>query len=262
MAGQRGTALGAAAIAAALAATIGSAQAQDSGPGGRHFERFSEHELRMCQGAAGLMQNLNADEVKAHYLASYYALGEGIEPEPIEVFTDRVYLMFHQLSREQLQALADSCDAALRNDDGAPSFTLGHAEIIGKEAFAAFTATRANERYAAEQGRRQYEQEERARASADMARLDSECQGIMDRGVAEATRNHRQAQSEIEVWIRAGAFGSAPGSYDIQNGCNTLSRTISALGAQECPADYANAVAQFRNNFYISFGEGSAYSCQ
>lgn len=249
-------------MAAVLTAGIGSAEAQDSGPGGRHFERFSDHELRMCQGAAGLMQNLNAGEVKALYLTTYYAFGEGIEPEPIEVFTDRVYLMFHQLSREQLKALADSCDAALRSDGGTPDFALGHSEIIGESAFAAFAASRANERYAAEQGRRRYEQEERERAATDMARREGECQAIMERGVAEATRKHQQAQHEVEVWIRAGAFGSAPGSYDIQNGCNTLASTISTLNARECPADYANAVARFRSNFYISFGEGSAYSCQ
>jgi len=262
MTGQRGKTFGAAAMAAALALAVGSARAQDSGGGGRHFERFSDHELRMCQGAAGLMQNLNADEVKAHYLASYYAFGEGIEPEPIEVFTDRVYLMFHHLTREQIKAVADSCDSALRIDSSAPDFTLGHPDIIGDGAFAAFTATRANARYAAEEGRRQYEQEERARAAADMARLDSECQAIMDSGVEKATRNHQQAQSEIRVWIRAGAFGSAPGSYDIQNGCSTLGSTISALNAKECSADYANAVARFRSNYYISFGENSAYSCQ
>jgi len=262
MTGQRSKTFGAATVAAALALAVGSAQAQDSGGGGRHFERFSDHELRMCQGAAALMQNLNADEVKAHYLASFYAFGDGIEPEPIEVFTDRVYLMFHQLTREQIKAVADSCDSALRTDSSAPDFALGHLDIIGQSAFAAFTATRANARYAAEEGRRQYEQEERARAAADMARLDSECQAIMDSGVEKATRNFRQAQSEVQVWIRAGAFGSAPGSYDIQNGCSTLGSTISALNARECPADYANAVVQFRSNYYISFGEGSAYSCQ
>ena len=103
---------------------LSSTMKQDSGGGGRHFERFSDHELRMCQGAAGLMQNLNADEVKAHYLASYYAFGEGIEPEPIEVFTDRVYLMFHHLTREQIKAVADSCDSTLRIDSSAPDFTL------------------------------------------------------------------------------------------------------------------------------------------
>ena len=247
--------------ATAVAASVGAAAAQDSGGGARHFERFTEHELRMCQGAAGLMQDLNTGDVKAHYLASYYAFGEGIEFEAIEVFTDRVYLMFHNLSRDEIKALADACDDALRSDAGASRFALLRPDIIGQGPFATFTATRAEDRAAAERGRLAYEQEERERQRAEAERLDGECSAIVDAGVEKATRSFKQAQGEIQVWIRAGAFGSAPGQYDIQNGCNAIDSAGSQLNARGCPADYANALMNFRSGYYINFNGGSGYGC-
>jgi len=244
-----------------LAGTIGTAWAQDSGGGARHTERFTDHELRMCQGAAGLMQNLNTGEVKALYLTHYYAFHEVIEVEPIEVFTDRVYLMFHNLSRDEIKALADSCASALRDDAATGRFALSRPDIIGEGPFAAFTASRAADRAAAERGRLAYEQEERERQRAADAQRNAECGAILDAGVEKATKNFRQAQSEIQVWIRAGAFGSAPGSYDIQNGCNAIDSAGSQLNANQCPAEYAQALMEFRAGYFINFNSSSGYSC-
>ena len=261
MAGQIGRILGTSALAALLAGTVGTAAAQDSGGGSRHTERFTDHELRMCQGAAGLTQNLNTGEIKALYLTHYYAFHEVIEVEPIEVFTDRVYLMFHNLSRDEIKALADSCASALHEDAAPARFVLSRADIIGEGPFAAFTASRAAERAAAERGRLAYEQEERERQRADAERVDRECGAILNAGVEKATKNFRQAQSEIQVWIRAGAFGSAPGSYDIQNGCNAIDSAGSQLNANQCPAEYAQALMNFRAGYFINFNSGSGYAC-
>ncbi len=222
MAGQIGRILGTSALAALLAGTVGTAAAQDSGGGSRHTERFTDHELRMCQGAAGLTQNLNTGEIKA---------------------------------------LADSCASALREDAAPARFVLSRADIIGEGPFAAFTASRAAERAAAERGRLAYEQEERERQRADAERVDRECGAILNAGVEKATKNFRQAQSEIQVWIRAGAFGSAPGSYDIQNGCNAIDSAGSQLNANQCPAEYAQALMNFRAGYFINFNSGSGYAC-
>jgi hypothetical protein len=262
MTGQFGTRLVASALAAMLAGMVGTAAAQDSGGGARHFERFTDHELRMCQGASALMQDINEGDVKAHYLENYFAFGEGIAAfEPIEVFTDRVYLMFHQLSREELKGLADACEQALEVDAGGARFTLARPEIIGADAFATFTATRAAEREAAERGRQAYAEEERERERAAVARLSEECGAALERGTDKATRSFRQAQSEIQVWIRAGAFGSAPGEYDIQNGCIAINDTRNALARMECPAEFGNALEGFARQYYIAFNEQSSYSC-
>lgn len=261
MTGQFGTRLVAGALAATLAGMVGAAAAQDSGGGARHVERFTEHELRMCQGAAGLMQDLNTGEIKAHYLADYYAFDEVIAAEPIEVFTDRVYLMFHHLSRDEIKVLADGCASALR-EDGAPArFALSRPDIIGEGPFASFTATRAADRAAAERGRLAYEQEERERARANAARLDADCSAILNAGVEKATSDFKRAQSEIQVWIRAGAFGSAPGSYDIQNGCNAINSTANQLDNRQCPAEYGNALMNFRSQYYIRLNDSGGFFC-
>lgn len=256
-----GTRLGAGIVVATLAGMVGVAAAQDSGGGARHVERFTQHELRMCQGAAGLMQDLNTGEVKAHYLADYYAFHEVIEVEPIEVFTDRVYLMFHHLSRDEIKALADSCASALRMDAAPARFALSRPDIIGEGPFASFTATRAEERAAAARGRLAYEQEERERQRADAARLEADCSAILDAGVEKATSDFKQAQSEIQVWIRAGSFGSPPGQYDIQNGCIAIDRAGSQLNARQCPAEYANALMNFRAQYFIDFNGSGGFSC-
>lgn len=257
-----GKRLGAVIVAAALAGMFGAAAAQDSSGGARHFERFTQHELRMCRGASGLMQNLNTGDVKARYLENYYAFGPGIAfDEPIEVFTDRVYLMFHQLSREELKALADACEQTLEQDDAAPRFALIRTETLGETAFARFTETRAAERAAAERGRLAYEAEARERERAEAAQLSQACNAVIEEGTAKATRSFKQAQSEIQVWIRAGAFGSAPGSYDIQNGCNAIDSAGGQLNRLQCPAEYAQALMNFRAQYFINFNGGSGYGC-
>lgn len=261
MTGQVGTRLVAAALVAALTGMVGAAAAQDSGGGARHVERFTDHELRMCNGASALMQDLNIGEIKARYLADFHAFNDVIDAEPIEVFTDRVYLMFHHLQIAEIRALADSCASTLRDDEGPARFTLSRPDIIGEGPFAAFTATRAAERAEAAQAQLAREQEQREQASRDLARLDAECRAIVDEGVAKATSEFRKAQTSVEVWIRAGAFGSPPGQYDIQNGCIAIDSAGSRLNARECPADYANALMNFRASYYLTINDGGGFSC-
>ncbi|WP_143738428.1 hypothetical protein [Erythrobacter colymbi] len=263
MTGRIGTGLGTGLLAAVLAASVGAASAQDSGGGARHFERFTTHELLVCEAASGLMQDLNSGDIKAHYLENFYAFRErtrGIG-DPIEVFTDRVYLLFHNLSREELGSLADACERTLEQDEAPARFVMIRPETIGEAAFATFTATRAADRAAAERGRLAFEQEERERQRADAARLDSECRAIVDAGVEKATRNFRQAQGEVQVWIRAGSFGSPPGQYDIQNGCSAIDSAGSQLNAKQCPAEYANALMKFRAGYFIDFNGSGGFSC-
>ena len=251
MTARIGRIFGTAALAAALAGLVGAAAAQDSEPV-RHFERFTQHDMKMCFIAQYLMVDATSGEAKDRYLATWVAFAGGGQSEPTDLVKDRGDLLVAALSPEQLAVLADACRPALLGASGPVRFTLPFPELIGESALA-------SSRRARNGGPTPDERAAEARAAA--ARLDSECRAIVDAGVEKATKNFRQAQSEIQVWIRAGAFGSAPGSYDIQNGCNAIDSAGNQLNANQCPADYAQALMDFRASYYINFNGGSGYSC-
>jgi hypothetical protein len=251
MAGRIGKHLSAGIIAAALSGMVGAAAAQDSEPV-RHFERFTQHEIKMCFISQYLMIDVSTGEAKARYLNNWVAFAGGGQSEPDELVKARADLLQAALSPEQLAMLADACQPALMDAGGPTRFALPFPELIGAGALASF-------RRASSSGPTVDEREAEAHAAA--ARQESECRSIMDAGVAKATRSFKQAQSEIQVWIRAGAFGSAPGSYDIQNGCNAIDSAGSQLNASQCPAEYAQALMEFRAGYFINFNSGSGYSC-
>ena len=237
--------------ATAVAASVGAAAAQDSEPV-RHFERFTQHDMKMCFIAQYLMVDATSGEAKDRYLATWVAFAGGGQSESDELVMDRGALLQAALSPAQMALLADACRPALLEAGGPAHFTLPFPELIGESALASFRRARHG-------GPTEDERAAEARAAA--ARLDGECSAIVDAGVEKATRSFKQAQGEIQVWIRAGAFGSAPGQYDIQNGCSAIDSAGSQLNARGCPADYANALMNFRSGYYINFNGGSGYGC-
>jgi len=252
-----------AALAAVLAASVGAASAQDGGPGPRHFERFSAHDARTCYLASGLVQSIETGAEKARFLTNFYAFAEAEANKNVDHVAERGKLIFDALTRNQLILLGERCETALRDDDGPARFTLPYAEAIGERALAAYLdGGSSGQAVAAAQPQVDYAAQARARAEAEAARLDAECRAIIDKGVAEATRNFRQAQGEIKVWIRAGSFGSPPGQYDIQNGCIAIDSAGSQLNARQCPAEYAEALMKFRAGYFIDFNGSGGFSCK
>lgn len=262
MTGRIGTRLGTGVLGAVLAVSVGAASAQDGGPGPRHFERFSDHDAKTCYLASGLVQSIESGAEKARYLANFYAFSEGQANKSVDYVAERGKLIFNALTRNQLILLGERCETALRDDDGPARFTLPYADMIGERALAAYLGGGdSGQAVAAAEPQVDYEAQARAEAEADAARLDSECRAIVDKGVAEATREFRQAQGEIKVWIRAGSFGSPPGQYDIQNGCIAIDSAGNQLNAKQCPAEYANALMKFRAGYYIDFNGSGGFSC-
>ena len=262
MTGRIGTRLGTGLLAVALAASVGAASAQDGGPGARHFERFSAHDAKTCYLASGLVQSVESGAEKARYLANFYAFSENEANKDIDYVVERSKLIFNALTRNQLILLGERCETALRDDDGPARFTLPYSDMIGERALAAYLGGGdSGQAAAAAEPQADYEVQARASAQAEAARLDSECRAIVDAGVEKATRNFRQAQSEVQVWIRAGSFGSPPGQYDIQNGCIAIDSAGSQLNAKQCPAEYANALMKFRAGYFIDFNGSGGFSC-
>ncbi|WP_285713480.1 hypothetical protein [Erythrobacter oryzae] len=252
MTGRTGRTLGTAAFAAALAGLVGAAAAQVSEPV-KHFERFTQHDMKMCFIAQYLMVDATSGEAKDRYLATWVAFAGGGQSESDELVKDRGALLQAALSPAQMAVLADACRPALLEAGGPARFTLPFPELIGESALASFRRSRNGGPTAEERA---------AEARAAAARLDAECRAIVDKGVAEATREFRQAQGEIKVWIRAGSFGSPPGQYDIQNGCVAIDNAGGQLNTKQCPAEYAQALMNFRAGYYIDFNGSGGFSCK
>ena len=230
-------------------ALSGGAEAADGKPSPK--EIFTTEDLNNCALANAYTWSVSTGTETQRYLDGFLAFSQ-LGAESFEEFDARLKMVHNVLTRPELKALADLCQ-----------FTL-EADAVMLKAMGGFTnpyAARMTGPALAEAQRRaqqpQYsEPPAQAYSAPQVDPKDAQCRRIMDDGVERATKDMMNARKLVEAWIRSGAYGTALGSSYVEGGCNTIDSTINKLNAEQCPSDYADALAGFRNDYFIELPSG------
>lgn len=209
------------------------------------------------------------EKVYRHYWDGLTKLGNATGVFTYNTDQRPIYLlrkskMQRELTRPELAKLADTCISALKHNNSKSinpfAARLNTADFIATRAkIAELEAEAEQQRRAQSQSYSSPPQQSRAPAP-QIDPKEAECRGIMDAGVARATKDMMAARKWVEAWIKMGG-GSALGGDYVQSGCNTINSTINRLNAAQCHPDYANALVKFRRDYYIGLPNGGMFQC-
>ncbi len=224
------------------------------GDGQIHLDAFSAYDGHHCRTALGYVWSLDAGPAGKPYIDGFLALQGLPSREPEHMHPARTRMFKAQLTEPEIRTIADTCLMSMKTGtpfvnpigpkghQAALSQWLTANPVPGSQSSAPALATSGPI----------------SRPEPRVDPLIARCDARLERARAESTKDFRNAQKGVETFLKTGVrFGF---SY-IQDGCVEIDSGIREVNFMGCPATYANALQQFRSDYYIGMPDGSRLQC-